>query len=390
MSSSPTSPHRRAHLSAILLFCLAAAPLRAQQPSAPGSVAQLLAQGSAALQHGQLLAAQTAFEQAVSAAPQQAEAYFGLGLVTLRQGKVSEAAHALQQATDLNPTLGGAHLFLGIAQYQLGQTEASLKDLRAELDLHPDNPEALTWLGIVALNSGHPEEAAVALDHAASLQPRDPQVLYYDARAHAQVAEAMLKKLYQLDPDSALVHRALAEDLAGSGQPEKSIAEYEKALAKQPGSADLLEGMADQEQRLSRFDDATRAYQQELTLNPGSAVALYNLGKIDVEHGKAAEGIPLLRKARALQDHPAPADFYLGFGLAELGQNEEAARWLEESLANQPSSFIEQSAYFQLARVYQRLGRHADAEQAINKLKELKAQSAPADAVSSPGAPAHP
>ena len=45
---------------------------------------------------------------------------------------------------------------------------------------------------------------------------------------------------------------------------------------------------------------------------------------------------------------PAPTYFYLGWGLAELGQNEEAAHWLELALQNSPSPFIEQSAYYQL------------------------------------------
>ncbi len=255
-----------------------------------------------------------------------------------------------------------------------------MASLRAELALNPDNLEALTWLGIVALGSDHPEEATAPLDRAAALQPKDPQILYYQARAHMLLAKAALGKLYSLDPDSALVHRALAESLDGSGQPEKAIAEYQAALHKEPNNPDLLEELADEDQKVSRFDDARKAYQQELALNPHSAIALYNLGKIDVEHGQPEEGIAMLRQAIAAHVRPAPADFYLGLGLAETGKTEEAAHWLEQSLASQPSPFIEQSAYFQLARVYQRLNRKDDAQRAIEKLKQLKAQAA-ADSV---------
>ena len=109
---------------------------------------------------------------------------------------------------------------------------------------------------------------------------------------------------------------------------------------------------------------ATSAYAQELKINPGSPVALYNLGKIDVEHGRPAEGITLLRQAVQVHAQPGPTAFYLGYGLAQTGENAEAARWLETALASDASSFIQESALFQLARVYQRLGRKQDAERA--------------------------
>ena len=45
---------------------------------------------------------------------------------------------------------------------------------------------------------------------------------------------------------------------------------------------------------------------------------------------------------------------------------------LEASLAAKPSPFIEQSAWFQLGRVYGRLGRKADAERAFAEVQRLK------------------
>lgn len=376
-----TPPARQAHpgLRAIALACalLFSASARAQHSPQTNAVAQLLAQGTEAMQKGDLATAEAAFQHAVTLAPRQSEAHLSLGLLDLRKGEVASAIASLKQAIALNPKLPGAHMFLGIAEYQLGRAEAADTDLRAELALSPNNVEALTWMGIVALGSEHPEQAVAPLDRAAALEPRNAQLLYYQARAHEQVAQAALSRLYQLDPDSALVHRALAEDFAGQNQPEKSVDEYTKALTKEPGNTDLLEGMAEQQQKLSRFDDAEKTYRQELAQNPASGIALYNLGRINVEHGKPEDGVALLQKAVDAHTRPAPTDFYLGFGLAELGRNTEAAHWLEQSLASQPSPFIESSAYFQLARVYRRLGRNEEAEHALARLKQLKAQGAP-------------
>ena len=370
------SPFRSSVLSLVLPALMSPTlPAQAKDTALP----ELLRAGRAAMQAGNLPEAERDFRRAVSLAPTSADACLGLGLVEMRRGAVGDAILSIGEATERDPRLQGAHLFLGIAQYQAGQTQAAEQSLGAELALAPENAEALTWLGIVKLGSNHPEEAVAPLDHAASLKGNDPQVLYYQAKAHEAMAESVITRLYKLDPDSVLVHRAQAEALASSGQPEKAIAEYKLALGKQPGNADLVEAMAEQQQKISRFDDATVAYQQELALNPGSAIALFHLGRINVEHGKPEEGVALLRRAAALHAKPAPTDFYLGLGLAELHENEEAAHWLEESLASQPSPFIAQSAYFQLARVYQRLNRKPDADRAIEQLKRLKAQNAPVE-----------
>lgn len=97
---------------------------------------------------------------------------------------------------------------------------------------------------------------------------------------------------------------------------------------------------------------------------------------MQVKTGRASSGAPLLRRAVDAHAMPAPTDFYLGPGVAELGQNEEAPHWLELALQSSPSSFIEQSAYYQIVRVYQKLNRKREAERALNQLKQLKANAA--------------
>jgi Flp pilus assembly protein TadD len=343
----------------------------APQSTAVDPVMSLMMQGRDAMQHGNLVLAESLFRKATTAAPQLSDAHLGVGLVELRLGETDEAAKSLTRATELNPRLPGAHLFLGIAQYQMGQGSAAVGSLRAEIALSPANTEAFTWLGIVELGIGHPEEATSPLDQAAALSPKDPNILYYCARAHMLVSEAVYRRLSELDPDSALVHRGMAESFDIAGQPEKAIAEYEAAIRKEPGNPDLYDALGEANQKMSRVDAARAAYEQELKLNPHSALALYNLGKIDVERGKPESGVALLRKAEAAHASAAATAFYLGLGLAELGQNAEAAQWLEKALANQPSPFIEQGAWYQLVRVYPKLNRKADAQHALTELKRL-------------------
>ncbi len=389
-----------------ILLALAQVALSLQAPAVKSqspeqaAVIQTIRTGRDAMQRGNLQEAEVQFRKATAAAPSFSDAYLGLGLVQLRRGEIDDAIQALSRATELNPKLPGAHLFLGIAEYQVGQPESAATALKAEIALRPGNTEALTWLGVVELGAGHPEQATAPLDEAAALNPKDPQTLYYRARAHMLVAEAAYRELSQLDPDSALVHRGMAESFEVAGQPEKAIAEYEAAIKKDASNPDLYDALADANQKISRIDAARQAYQKELELNPHSALALYNLGRMDVERGQPADGVALLHKAQAAHASPAPTSFYLGLGLAELGQNAEAAHWLEDSLANHPSPFIEQGAWYQLGRVYQKLNRKTDSQHALAELKrlldlaqqqkEVTAKQAAAGAAVAPDAPPTP
>ena len=347
----------RRPLFACLLLC---APLLQAQsaPAAPsGAVAHLMQSGAEAIHQGKPADAEGYFRQAIDAAPELPDAYLGLGMSELRQGKTAEAEVALGKAAELAPRLPGAHMFLGIAQYQRNQMDAAIASLQQEVAIQPENVEALTWLGIVELGAGHAQEAVGPLDRAAALSPRDPNVLDYRGRAHTQVAEESFRALTDLDPDSWRVHRALGEFAVQSKQYEQAIAEYRKVLEKQPNDPDMYEAIGDCYQRLSRSDDAAHAYESELQLSPNNPIALYNLGRIQVQKGDAGRGVALLRKAVEANALAAPTYYYLGLGLAQTGHPEEAAQWLEKSLSQSPSDFIRQGAYFQLGRVYQTLHR---------------------------------
>lgn len=355
---------------------VAQAGAQANSPNLDSTLRDIRA-GQAALQQQNYSAAEVAFRRAIQSSPGFADAYLGLGLAELRSAKFAEAVEALKRATELGPQIKGAHFFLGIAEYQNGDADDAAAALRSELALQPDALETLTWLGIVELGRDHAEAAVVPLDHAAALNPRDATVLYYQVRAHATVAKQAMRTLYETDPDSALFHRALGETYSDANDPEKAIAEYQAALRKDPANADILEAMGTEQIKLGRPQEATESFHRELSLHPHSAIALYNLGRLDVQHGHPAEGVAELREALDAHARTAPTMFYLGFGLAQLGQNQEAAASLEKVLSSEPSPQIEQSALFQIARVYTRLGRRTEADQALARLKILKAQAVP-------------
>ncbi len=361
-------------LLAVLAGGLAArADLRAQtQPS------RWLEAGGLALRQGHPQEAEADFRHELDAVPNSADAYLGLGLAELRQGNADEARAALGKATELAPTLPGAHLFRGIAEFQMNAVDAALPDFEAEVALQPKNAEAYTWLGIANLQAGKPQAAATAFDHAGTLRPDDQSLLYYQVRAHTLAAQQSFRSLFARDPDSAFVHRAQAEIYAEAQQPDKAVVEYQAALKRSPNDPELYEALGDALQKISHTAEASSAYEAELKINPHSGIALYNLGKIQVQTGDPAQGVEYLRRALEAHTAAAPTNFYLGFGLAKMGKNEEAVHWLEQVLENQPTDFIRQSDYYELGRIYQKLGRRADSQKMLDALKKMKEHPASA------------
>jgi tetratricopeptide (TPR) repeat protein len=345
---------------------------QAAQAGSESDPAKLMQSGAAAMHRNKAAEAEGFFRQAVRIAPELPDAYMGLGMSELREGKIEEAEGAFRKTLELSPSAPGAHLFLGIAQYQMNKLDAATDSLKQELTTQPDNVEALTWLGIVELGAGHASEAVTPLDRAAALNPSDPNVLDYRGRAHSLVAQESYRALTALDPDSWRVHRALGEVYSESRDWQNAITEYKKAIERQPNNSELYEALGDSYQRISRFDDATHAYETELKLSPHNSIALYNLGKIRVERGDAQRGVALLRQAAETSAPSAPISFYLGRGLVDTGHPDEGLTWLEKSLAQEPSDFMKESAYFQLTRVYKMLNRTDDAKRAADELQKLK------------------
>ena len=206
--------------------------------------------GAAALKQGNTKEAEEDFRKALVEMPGSADATLGVGLAQLRAGKFEEAQTSLAKASELQPSLLSAHMFRGIALFQMNSLDAAAKELNEEIELQPKSSEALTWLGIIELQAGKPKEATVPLDRAGVLSPKDQGILYYQVRAHTLAAQQAFRSLFEMDEDSAYVHRAQAEIFSESQQPDKAIAEYQAAIKKSPTNAELYEALGNEEQRI--------------------------------------------------------------------------------------------------------------------------------------------
>jgi tetratricopeptide (TPR) repeat protein len=270
----------------------------------------------------------------------------------------------------------GANLFLGIAYTQMHLLDEGIAALSREIELNPKNAQAQMWLGVVELQAGHPEKATDPLDRAAELEPNNLNILDYRGKAHDDVAFDSYARMATIDPHSWHVHKVQAEFYSHEKQYKLAISEYLEAIRLTPGNSDLYEELGDTYRQAANIDLAQQAYSKELELSPNNPIAMYNLGQIDIETGNAAKGLELLRTVTANYQNSPATYFYLGLGEFETGDTAGGAAAMERALGMHPDANLSPRIEYELSRIYRKLGRIADSEQAIHEYTRIRAMNA--------------
>jgi tetratricopeptide (TPR) repeat protein len=116
-------------------------------------------------------------------------------------------------------------------------------------------------------------------------------------------------------------------------------------------------------------DQARRAYQRVLEIDPRHVEALANLGRLLYEHGATEAAIVHYRRAleAAGGNHPTAA-FNLGLALEDMGRNRAASDAYQLAVLAEPD-FAD--AHFNLARVHERLGDRLSALRYLKSYRSL-------------------
>jgi tetratricopeptide (TPR) repeat protein len=202
------------------------------------SCAELCRQGAKALARGELAEALADYQQALAAAPGDAEARAGLekvrgqagplaqarcqaGAQALRQGRAEAALIAFRQAVDLDPELAQAHQGLeqarSLAQGQ-ERSQVQSRDLKAWLDQ-----------GRQALAAEDADRAERCFGKALALAPDSAE-----ASRGLGKAGLLLKARQSQDRQAAKELLAQAQRLEEQGALEEALNQAQKALARDP------------------------------------------------------------------------------------------------------------------------------------------------------------
>jgi Tfp pilus assembly protein PilF len=147
------------------------APVNPPGTHVPASLHDLLLRAARDITSKKPATAELILKQALSIAPQSAEAHRLMGLVHLMRGNLGIAVGHLRQAAEQNPDDFNILMNLGSALFECGDTEGSLASMRRACELAP--AVAAPWYNLGrALQIGrYTEEARHALIRALAIEP---------------------------------------------------------------------------------------------------------------------------------------------------------------------------------------------------------------------------
>ena len=332
-----------------------------------------------------------------------------LNVGAVLEGSVRRSGHTVRITAQLINAVTGFHLWSKTYDRDLGdvlklQTEIAtavadslkvtlLGDTAAKIEVGGTrNPAALdaylrATKAASAASEAHQYEPALAAyteairldpDYAAAIAGRSfVESLYAGQgavgatiRAHFDRALADARRAIALAPELASAHSALgfylwngAFDLRGAS------AEFERARALAPGSAAILQIYGLYAISMGNFQPGIADLKRAAELDPLNVASHYLLGRGLYWSHQYAAALPALDEANALDPQFLATYEYRGLAYIGLGEFDRARAACEP----RPQYW---GAQWCLAIAYDKLGRHADAAAALERLRQMQGDAA--------------
>lgn len=277
-----------------------------------------------------------AFQQAALARPDDPAPYFDLGRLTLMlhdkglpDAAPQQALQALHEAVTRAPDHAEAHALLAHAQFLTGDAESALTSYQRALHLAPRRTDWSLGLGEVCLHLNRPAVAVAALQEAMQHAPHDPRVhlactrAYLQSRLWAEAAHSAETAL-KLDPENVELHTLLAQALTRLGQPSRAAAAWERATRLAPRDAELKIHYARCLLQLEQAEEARGVLAQALALAPDTPAVHLAAGQALLEIGETESAYETFVQAAELAPRDANVQAALGQAAMRAGHYEAA------------------------------------------------------------------
>ncbi|MDD1752717.1 MAG: tetratricopeptide repeat protein [Methanotrichaceae archaeon] len=170
--------------------------------------------------------------------------------------------------------------------------------------------------------------------------------------------------------NNALVWVSMGIDLVKLNKYDEAIKAFDEALDLDPMSATAWSGKGTALQKLGKDDEAITAFDKALDLDPMSATAWSGKGYVLQKLGKDDEAITAFDKALDLDPMSATAWSGKGYILQKLGKDDEAVQAYDKAFQLDPAS-ISATTWSNKGAAYLNLSKYDEAIQALDKANEL-------------------
>jgi tetratricopeptide (TPR) repeat protein len=219
--------------------------------------------------------------------------------------------------------------------------------------------------------TGRTESAFAVLQNLPVAQADPAEALYWKARCFKNLALATYLRLFQLNPDSYRAHEVLGDLDVARGEDAKAIEEYRKALEVRPALPNLHYQIGHLLWKGYKVQEAREQFLAELAVNPVHTGALFDLGNTYLYERQPEKALQYLRKVSELDPRYPDLHQFIGMAYSRLTEYADAETELKLAAATDK----EGSVHYQLARVYQALGKPAEAQREFAISDELTRES---------------
>lgn len=356
-----------------LCLFVACIPARAQQGK------QIIDEGLAAFDRGDMTAARAAFEKALALKTDEVTAHTYLGIIADRAGDLKEAERHFAAAVKAGPNVASARNNYGAILMRTGRSTLAAVEFEKSLKLDPNQPNALVNLAQIRFANNELSESGELFKRAFTIQP-DVEVAraltvialrlkdnpsastYYERYATALAAES---------GTSAHVPAARAElgaALFEAGLMKEAEAELSAAVSLNPADTDSVVRLARVYLARKDLPAAGRTLEAAVARGNDPADVYALLAEVYEESGHVENAIPAMRLA--IQRDPQSERNRFAYAVLLTNTNAPAAAVirLDEALKEFPSS---SRLWFALGFANFKLDKNDEAERALRKAIEL-------------------
>jgi tetratricopeptide (TPR) repeat protein len=297
------------------------------------------------------------------------------GILQFHRGDYVSAEKSLIQALERNDDFR-ARAFLALTRAATGGCDTARPAL--EEAFRAEGARELRRLSGLALSQCHIaasrfSDAFSVIENLKSFSPEDADVLYQSARLHLKAWNDAVFLMFQKTPASFRVNQLSAEIFEIQGKYSEAVAEFRKAIEKNPAALNLHfrlgRALLMESHSAASLDAARQEFENELKLNPSDAAAEYQIGQILLAQQKPEEAKKRYERAVAL--NPKFGEALLALGKLRLDEKRfpESIALLQQAADLLPKS---EAVHYALMIAYRNSGKTEEALRAKEALEKLQ------------------